>query len=104
MKKRKVEQLETLDFDPGARQEYLTGFHKRKVARKKAAQETAVKKDREDRIRQRKDVRTTDMPEFHAHVAYRSVDSGAAKGGARIACRAGQRATQKGPSGCQGLW
>lgn len=57
IKRRRVEQPEALTFDPEARSDYLTGFHKRKVARIKHAKETAVKKDREERIKQRKEVR-----------------------------------------------
>lgn len=50
---------EELLFDGAARQEYLTGFHKRKQARIKHAQEVAAKKEREEKIQQRKEVRLT---------------------------------------------
>lgn len=43
-------------FDPAAREDYLTGFHKRKLARVKAAQEIAKRKEREERLRERKAV------------------------------------------------
>lgn len=36
-----------LTFDPTARKEYLTGFHKRKLARIKAAREAAAKIEKE---------------------------------------------------------
>jgi hypothetical protein len=59
MKKRKlaVTAVEKIDFDPSARAEYLTGFHKRKVARQKFAQDEAAKKDKEEKLRLRKEVR-----------------------------------------------
>lgn len=56
-KRRKVVQIEELSFDPAARQEYLTGFHKRKLHRIKQAQEIAQKQDREDKLKARKEVR-----------------------------------------------
>lgn len=43
-------------FDPAARQEYLTGFHKRKLQRAKHAQEIAEKRAREEKIAGRKKV------------------------------------------------
>ena len=57
MKRRKVEPVAELTFDPEARQEYLTGFHKRKVQRVKHAQELAQKRDKEERVRDRREVR-----------------------------------------------
>jgi hypothetical protein len=56
-KKRKTSATEEVTFDPAAREEYLTGFHKRKQARIKYAQEQAAKKEREERILERKKVR-----------------------------------------------
>ncbi|TKA74395.1 hypothetical protein B0A55_04520 [Friedmanniomyces simplex] len=57
-KKRRLDsqQPNELTFDPTARQEYLTGFHKRKVARKENARETAIKREKEERVVQRKQV------------------------------------------------
>ena len=52
-----VSAVEEVTFDPSARQEYLTGFHKRKLARAKYARELAEKKEREERIRERKRLR-----------------------------------------------
>ena len=57
-KKRKiVSAIEEISFDPGAREEYLTGFHKRKLQRIKNAQEEAAKREREDKLAARKAVR-----------------------------------------------
>ena len=57
-KRRKGElAIEEITFDPTARQEYLTGFHKRKLQRAKHAQDLAAKKEREGRIENRKLVR-----------------------------------------------
>jgi ribosomal RNA-processing protein 17 len=54
--------VEQVSFDFDARNEYLTGFHKRKQQRIKLAQEEAVKKAREERIRTRKQVIDTLKP------------------------------------------
>lgn len=54
-KKRKYG-VEEVSFDFDARQEYLTGFHKRKQQRIKLAQEEAAKRAREERLRTRKQV------------------------------------------------
>lgn len=58
-KKRKLAegQVEDLTFDPSARQEYLTGFHKRKQARIQTAREAAIKREKEERAKERKAVR-----------------------------------------------
>jgi ribosomal RNA-processing protein 17 len=57
-KKRKTtHSIEEIAFDDGARQEYLTGFHKRKQQRIKLAQEEAAKRARQERIETRKQVR-----------------------------------------------
>lgn len=65
-KRRKTGGVEEVSFDFSAREEYLTGFHKRKLQRAKHAQQEAVKKDREFRIEQRKQVRYL----LHDHVPY----------------------------------
>lgn len=58
-KKRKtVHKVEEITFDKDARTEYLTGFHKRKQARIKAAKAQAEEEARLERIRLRKQVRT----------------------------------------------
>jgi len=48
--------VEEISFDPAARQEYLTGFHKRKLQRAKAAQEAAERRARAERIEERRKV------------------------------------------------
>lgn len=53
---RKQQPVEELKFDPDARQEYLTGFHKRKVQRIKHAQEQAAKLAKEEKLEHRKEV------------------------------------------------
>lgn len=61
-KRRKTENgvAEQISFDPAARREYLTGFHKRKLERTKQAKEVAEKKARDDRLRERREVRHDD--------------------------------------------
>lgn len=49
--------IEEIAFDHTARHDYLTGFHKRKQARVKAAQEAAARREKEDRMRERRRVR-----------------------------------------------
>ena len=59
-KKRKTEsKVEEVTFDLDARQDYLTGFHKRKLQRAKYAQEKAAERARLDRIEARKKVRAS---------------------------------------------
>lgn len=55
-KKRKVDNpaIEEIKYDPEAREEFLTGFHKRKLQRAKHARENAEKKARAERIEQRR--------------------------------------------------
>lgn len=56
-KKRKaVHAIEEIAFDDGARSEYLSGFHKRKVQRQKHAQKEAAERARQERIVMRKEV------------------------------------------------
>ncbi|KAK5949249.1 hypothetical protein OHC33_009790 [Knufia fluminis] len=70
MKKRKLNQSATEEvvFDPSARQEYLTGFHKRKVQRTKAAQEAAVQRARQERVEDRKKLREERKADLERHV------------------------------------
>ena len=54
-KKRKAASaIEEITFNTEERQDYLSGFHKRKVARIKKAKEEGVKKDREEKLAARK--------------------------------------------------
>lgn len=57
-KKRKIKTVheEKIDFDPAAREEYLTGFHKRKLARRKFAEDENAKKEKEEKLRFRREV------------------------------------------------
>ena len=57
-KKRKIAPaIEEISFDTRAREDYLTGFHKRKLQRIKHAQDEAAKKEREEKLAARKVVR-----------------------------------------------
>ncbi|KAG4025391.1 hypothetical protein MFRU_059g00280 [Monilinia fructicola] len=68
-KKRKFDhKIEEINFDLSAREDYLTGFHKRKVQRSKRAQEEAEKKAREERIVMRKQLREERRAELNEHV------------------------------------
>ena len=46
--------IEEIVFDTAAREDYLTGFHKRKLERARHAQEVAVKKERAQKIKARR--------------------------------------------------
>ncbi|KAL1304924.1 hypothetical protein AAFC00_003838 [Neodothiora populina] len=61
--------VEELKFDPAARQDYLTGFHKRKLQRIKHAQEENAKKEREERVVHRREIREERKRDLEAHVA-----------------------------------
>lgn len=67
-KKRKATHtVEEISFDNSAREEYLTGFHKRKVQRQKHAQEEAAKRAREEKIEFRKQVSLGSSHETDCH-------------------------------------
>lgn len=53
-KRKSTSAIEEISFDFSAREDYLTGFHKRKLLRIKNAKEEAAKKDREDKLAARK--------------------------------------------------
>ena len=57
---------EVIVFDPSAREEYLTGFRKRKQARIRHAQEQAAKKEKEVRGRERRELRQRRKEEMEA--------------------------------------
>ena len=51
-----VKAVEEIAFDTDARQEYLSGFHKRKLERAKHARDIAEKKARAEKLAERKRV------------------------------------------------
>ena len=53
-RKSKASAIEEVVFDLSAREDYLTGFHKRKLQRAKQAREQAVERERLERIEARK--------------------------------------------------
>jgi ribosomal RNA-processing protein 17 len=59
---------EKIDFDPAAREEYLTGFHKRKLARIKHAQEENAKREKEEKLRFRRELRQQRKVDLEKHV------------------------------------
>lgn len=72
-KKRKIAVTapENITFDPAAREEYLTGFHKRKVARIKHAQEENAKREKEEKLRFRREVRLHKLPIFTSFLKWK---------------------------------
>ncbi|KAH0541922.1 hypothetical protein FGG08_003642 [Glutinoglossum americanum] len=66
-KRRKNGTVEVV-FDPSARVEYLTGFHKRKLQRIKHAREEAAKREKSERATERKRLRELRKEELKSHV------------------------------------
>lgn len=61
-KRKRQHAIEEIKFDDGARAEYLTGFHKRKLQRARNAQEQAAERARQEKIDARRQVRTQYLP------------------------------------------
>ncbi|KAF2209881.1 hypothetical protein CERZMDRAFT_99939 [Cercospora zeae-maydis SCOH1-5] len=74
-KRRKLDPLrhqkpvEELTFSIDARQEYLTGFSKRKQARKEQAKEHAIRMAKEEKVKERKELREQRKADLESHVA-----------------------------------
>ncbi|KAF2842876.1 hypothetical protein M501DRAFT_1012265 [Patellaria atrata CBS 101060] len=64
----KAQKVESIDFDDTARQDWLSGFHKRKVARISRAQEEAAKRERKERVRERRELREQRKADLEKHV------------------------------------
>ena len=56
-RKNKTPAIEEIAFDVSAREDYLTGFHKRKLQRAKQAREQATERERLEKIEARKKAR-----------------------------------------------
>ncbi|KAI9795886.1 MAG: hypothetical protein M1833_006613 [Piccolia ochrophora] len=67
-RKKSAPTVEEISFNPEAREEYLTGFHKRKVQRIKHSQELAAKKERADKLEERRQLREDRKLEAQKHV------------------------------------
>ncbi|MCJ1423882.1 hypothetical protein MMC29_001767 [Sticta canariensis] len=60
--------IEEISFDTSAREDYLTGFHKRKLQRIKHAKEEAAKKKRAEKIAARKILRDGRKADLEKHI------------------------------------
>jgi ribosomal RNA-processing protein 17 len=69
-KKRRLNpnQPQEILFDPSSRADYLTGFHKRKQARIQHARETAAKREKEERVKERQQIREQRKKELEEHL------------------------------------
>ncbi|KAL8750200.1 MAG: hypothetical protein Q9199_007225 [Rusavskia elegans] len=68
-KRRKGEPaIEEITFNFNEREEYLTGFHKRKLQRIKHAKEEALKREREEKVANRKALRENRKADLVKHV------------------------------------
>ncbi|KAJ3303089.1 hypothetical protein HDV03_004168 [Kappamyces sp. JEL0829] len=56
-KRKSIKTVERVDFDPKARHEFVTGFHKRKVAAHKKKVEKAKARDHEEKLVNRREKR-----------------------------------------------
>ena len=56
LKRKRYNQPEEITFNFDARQDYLTGFHKRKLDRIKHAQDVAAKKEKQSKLDMRRQV------------------------------------------------
>jgi hypothetical protein len=63
---------------------FLTGFHKRKVARRELAKQKAQLREKQERLEARREVRS---PVSHARSSHRAVASSRARGTGRTECR-----------------
>lgn len=66
-KRRKTVKVEEIQFDENARQDYLSGFHKRKLERIKRAQNEAAKKEHAEKLELRRQVRQQRKDEALRH-------------------------------------
>ncbi|KAK8137640.1 hypothetical protein PG984_003133 [Apiospora sp. TS-2023a] len=67
-KRKNAHAIEEISYDPEARSDYLTGFHKRKVQRQKIAQEQAAKQARQEKVDARREHRESRRQEVANHV------------------------------------
>ena len=89
-KKRKpASAIEEIPFDFTAREDYLTGFHKRKLQRMKHAKEEAAKKDREEKLTARKIV-CPDLPAISYSPDWKITAAGRTQGRTGEACGRGE--------------
>ncbi|KAG5649759.1 hypothetical protein H0H81_002144 [Sphagnurus paluster] len=56
-KKAKREQIKEIIFDDDARRDFLTGFHKRKLAKADAARKKAIEREKQERLENRREQR-----------------------------------------------
>ncbi|KAK3718920.1 hypothetical protein LTR37_004836 [Vermiconidia calcicola] len=68
-KRPRLDQPTELIFDTAARQEYLTGFHKRKLQRIENARDAAMKREKEERVKERRQLRDQRKEDLEKQVA-----------------------------------
>ena len=66
-KRKSASAIDEITFDPSAREDYLTGFHKRKLQRIKHAKEEAAKRERDAKQTARKIVRSAAFGDHSFH-------------------------------------
>lgn len=96
---RRQKPVEELTFSIDARQEYLTGFSKRKAARREQAREQAIKEAKEEKIRERKEVREASQ---YLCMVTENTDMGIAAGSKKSRPRNTRRRSQQSPQRTKG--
>ncbi|KAI9306101.1 nucleolar protein 12-domain-containing protein [Cunninghamella echinulata] len=67
-RREKQETVESIDFDFDKRQEFLTGFRKRKLERKQAAREKYAERERQERIKLRAEHKAERLKEVQSRM------------------------------------
>lgn len=96
---RRQKPVEELTFSIDARQEYLTGFSKRKAARREQAREQAIKEAKEEKIRERKEVIEASQ---YLCMETEDTDMGIATGSKKSRPRNTRRRSQQSPQRTKG--
>ncbi|KAI0940523.1 hypothetical protein AcW1_003696 [Taiwanofungus camphoratus] len=104
-KRARREQIKEIVFDDAARSEFLTGFHKRKLAKKEAARKKAQEREKQERLDARREKRQllaarAAQNAAETEEAYRAHVDGEDESGAEWAARASSsRSAPRGEEG-----
>ncbi|KAI9291980.1 hypothetical protein K502DRAFT_368002 [Neoconidiobolus thromboides FSU 785] len=71
---KKPEEIEEIKFDETSRKEYLTGFHKRNVEKKKQAEIKAKERERVEKLELRKETRKMRLKELGQRIKVEDID------------------------------
>ena len=77
LKRKRFDQPEEITFDFSARQDYLTGFHKRKLERAKHAQDISIRKEKEVKLETRRQVSPQNLLDYRSTNELKSLEQSA---------------------------